>query len=79
MKNNYSNRTLGSFLLLNMENKEKKIHIKKLQKYGFTPTCECVKFMAFNLAENLEIYHKFNKKIGSDIIGWMKRVFTTLC
>ncbi|KAB0803136.1 hypothetical protein PPYR_00106 [Photinus pyralis] len=38
-------------------------HIKKLQKFGFAPTRSDVRYMAFALAEQLKIKHRFNTVI----------------
>jgi hypothetical protein len=47
---------------LGVENENKiKIHIKKLQKFGFAPTRESVRSMAYHLAEQLKIKNSFNK------------------
>lgn len=40
--------------------KKFKIYIKKLQKFDFTPICECIKSITSNLTERLN--HEFNKK-----------------
>ena len=48
------------------------IHIRKLQKYDFVVTGECVRSMewSFNLTKNLRIYHKF-KENGSAEYNWL--------
>lgn len=67
--NDVSKKTLGPPSLLGTENENKlKAYIKKLQKYGFAPTRESVRSMAFHLAENLGINHKFNK--DKDLAGY---------
>lgn len=58
--------------MLGTENGEKlKIHIKKLQMYSFTSTCECSGSMTFNLAENLGINHKLNKEKELARYDWL--------
>ncbi|XP_050298737.1 uncharacterized protein LOC126737743 isoform X3 [Anthonomus grandis grandis] len=61
--NDFQKRTLGQPCVRGIENEKKiKLHIQKLQKHGFAPTRECVRAMAFNLAEQLKIKHTFNKE-----------------
>lgn len=61
--NDFSKKTLGPPSILGVENEKKlKTHIQKLQKHGFAPTRRCVRSMAFHLAEQLKIKHKFNKQ-----------------
>lgn len=63
-------RSLGKQSCLNEEAELKLVsHIKKMQKYGFTPNRDLVRSMAFELAEKLKIKHNFNKikkKAGYD-------------
>lgn len=46
------------------------VHIKKLQKNGFAPTRAIVRTMAFQLAEQLKIGHKFNAGKGKAGKDW---------
>ncbi|KAI4471504.1 hypothetical protein MML48_1g11818 [Holotrichia oblita] len=47
------------------------IHIKKLQSYGFAPTRDDVRVMAFKLAEQLGITHRFNRQFGKAGYDWL--------
>lgn len=62
LRNNSSEKPrLGPSSTLGPENEAKLVtHIKKLQKFGFSPTRTIVRSMAFELAEKLNLPHKFN-------------------
>ena len=65
--NDYWDKILGPLSLLDMENKEKQNskNYKSILVSRFSINIINVRFMTFNLAENLGINHKFNKEIGS--------------
>lgn len=48
------------------------VHIKKLQKYGFAPTRDSVRQMAFQLADRFGIRHKFNKENKKAGYDWLQ-------
>lgn len=49
-------------------------HIRVLLQRGFAPCRRDVEEMAFNLAEKLEIRHKFNKELGRVGTHWFLSV-----
>lgn len=66
-------RSLGKSSCLNEEAEAKLVrHIKKLQKFGFTPDRDSVRTMAFELAEKLQVKHPFNKTKGKAGYDWLK-------
>ncbi|XP_030749386.1 uncharacterized protein LOC115877377 [Sitophilus oryzae] len=73
LKNNdFSRKGLGPPSILGSENELKlKNHIQKLEKHGFAPTRDCVRAMAFNLAEQLNIKHTFNREKGLAGYDWL--------
>lgn len=67
LKNNNVNKTsrLGPDSTLGEEAEEKLCnHIRKLQKFGFSPTRREVREIAFKLAVRLGIRHRFNEDEG---------------
>ncbi|KAI4463223.1 hypothetical protein MML48_4g00004247 [Holotrichia oblita] len=46
-------------------------HIKKLQKFGFAPTRDAVRLLAYALAEKMNIKHKFDKTSGKAGYVWL--------
>lgn len=50
-------------------------HIRLLQQRGFAPCRRDVQEMAFNLAEQLGIRHKFNKELGRAGTHWFFLVY----
>lgn len=72
-KNDLEKKSLGPTSVLGTENEKKiKLHIEKLQKYGFAPTRDCVRSMAFKLAEQLKIKNTFNKENKMAGYDWLK-------
>ncbi|CAH1956472.1 unnamed protein product [Acanthoscelides obtectus] len=58
---NHRKLPLGPLSTLGQENEVKLVnHIKKLQKFGFSPSRTTVRSMAFELAQKLNLPHKFN-------------------
>lgn len=47
-------------------------HIKKLQKFGFAPTRDVLRRMAYDLAEKMNIKHKFNRATGKAGFVWLQ-------
>ncbi|XP_072401077.1 uncharacterized protein [Diabrotica undecimpunctata] len=48
------------------------LHIKKLQKYGFSPTRDHVRTVAFELAEKFNVSHKFNRNNNKAGFDWLQ-------
>ena len=70
---NFSKKGLGPHSFFGEENERKiVVHIKKLQKNGFAPTRTIVREMAFRLAEQLGIPHKFNKQTEKAGFDWLR-------
>ena len=64
--------SLGPSSTLGEENKAKLVaHVKKLQKFGFAPTRNDVRYMAFALAEQLKLKHRFNKTTKMAGYDWL--------
>ncbi|CAH2003443.1 unnamed protein product [Acanthoscelides obtectus] len=62
----------GPSACLGIQNENKIVtHIKKLQAHGFAPTREDVRVMAFKLAEQLQIKHRFNHESGKAGYDWL--------
>ncbi|CAH1985221.1 unnamed protein product [Acanthoscelides obtectus] len=58
---NHRKLPLGPLSTLGQENEVKLVnHIKKLQKFGFSPSRTTVRSMAFELAQKLNLPYKFN-------------------
>lgn len=69
----FKKKKLGPSCLLGIENENKlKMHIKKLQTFGFSPNQDSVRSMAFNLAEQLNIKNTFNKEKRLAGYDWLK-------
>lgn len=49
------------------------LHIKKLQKAGFSPSREAVRIMAYDLAKTMNIKHKFNTNTGKAGYVWLTK------
>lgn len=49
------------------------LHIKKLQKFGFSPTRDTVCTMAYDLAKKMGIKHQFNNKSGKAGYVWLEK------
>ncbi|XP_031328432.1 uncharacterized protein LOC116183027 [Photinus pyralis] len=70
---NVVKRGLGPSAFFREENERKMVvHIKKLQKNGFAPTRTTVREMAFRLAEQLGLRHKFNQQTGKAGSDWLR-------
>ncbi|CAH1988327.1 unnamed protein product [Acanthoscelides obtectus] len=66
---NHRKLPLGPVSTLGQENEIKLVnHIKKLQKFGFSPSRTTVRSMAFELAQKLNLPHKFNIERRCDIL-----------
>lgn len=64
--------SLGPSSTLGVENERKLVsHIKKLQKFGFAPSRTDVRFMAFALAEQLGLAHRFDKEERKAGYDWL--------
>ncbi|KAK9703825.1 CENP-B N-terminal DNA-binding domain [Popillia japonica] len=62
----------GPSACLGVANENKIVtHIKKLQSYGFAPIRDDVRVMAFKLAEQLGITHRFNRQFGKAGYDWL--------
>lgn len=71
--NNVIKKSLGPPSILGEVNERKIVgHIKKLQKYGFAPTRNSVRSMAFHLAERLKLNHKFDRENQMAGYDWLK-------
>lgn len=63
---------LGPQPTLNLEVENKIVqHIKNLQKHGFAPTRDIVRSMGFELAEKMNIPHKFNIEKRQAGFDWL--------
>lgn len=72
-KNDFTKGRMGPASTLGDEAEKKMVaHIKKLQRFGFSPTMDDVREMAFRLAEKLHIQHKFNKEEEKAGYDWLK-------
>ncbi|KAJ8939879.1 hypothetical protein NQ318_023219 [Aromia moschata] len=72
-KNNTRKGPLGPSSTLGDDVEAKIVkHIIKLQKNGFAPTRTDVRAMAFKLAEQLGIKHRFNKESGLAGFPWLQ-------
>lgn len=77
-KKNYSeSKCLGRSSCLGEEAENKLVlHIKKLQKSGFTPDRDSVRSMAFHLAESLKRKHTFNRNKEKAGYDWLSLFLT---
>lgn len=48
-------------------------HILKLQKFGSAPSRDCVRSMAYELADILDIKHTFNNSVRKAGYNWVSR------
>lgn len=70
--NDFDKKSLGPSSVLGGENENKIVkHIKKLQLHGFAPTRTEVRIMAFRLAEQLKLSHRFNVQTGKAGLDWL--------
>ncbi|KAK9680240.1 CENP-B N-terminal DNA-binding domain [Popillia japonica] len=69
-------KSLGPPSLLGEQNEKKIVlHIKKIQRHGFCPTRNEVRILAYKLAEQLHINHKFNRESGMAGLDWLHLFF----
>ncbi|XP_055836643.1 uncharacterized protein LOC129905229 [Episyrphus balteatus] len=73
LKNSSANKQLGASACLGAEIETKICnHIKKLQAHGFAPTRESVCKMAYSIAEQYNIPHRFSKDLKKAGRGWLE-------
>ncbi|KAB0790069.1 hypothetical protein PPYR_15615, partial [Photinus pyralis] len=72
-KRDIHSHNLGPSSALGPKNEMKIVsHIKKLQKHGFAPSRSFVRSMAFQLAEQLKLPHKFNRESCKAGYPWLE-------
>lgn len=70
---NTKKNSLGPSSILGDKNERKiALHIKKMQKRGFSPTRNIVRRMAYQLAEQLKIKHTFNRNVEMAGEDWLR-------
>ncbi|XP_031342963.1 tigger transposable element-derived protein 1-like [Photinus pyralis] len=71
-KGDMTKKPMGPMSVLGKTNEKKIVrHIMKMQKFGFSPTRNEVRSIAFKLAEQLKLRHTFNKENEMAGLDWL--------